>query len=444
MRAFETEKTEVAEIDRSVYDIKDKVNAAFEVNSGLTAEIVEQISKEKHDPDWMREFRLKALDIYNKASIPNWGPSLEGLDMRNIVTYVRPNTEMRGKWSEVPDDIKNTFERLGIPQAERSSLAGVGAQYDSEVVYHNVKEEVAAQGVVYTDMESALTGPYADAESFAADCIGIMQLAADKDLGFTSYHFSSGEDTDDGISYYLDCVASYPAGLTAAQVAQRVQAAGASILRGGAFKPRTSPYSFQGLRAEGLELLQEARKVTGQPIVTELMNNEHIPLFVDAKVDMIQIGARNMQNFELLKAVGKLNVPVLLKRGLSSTLEELVMSAEYIMAEGNPNVVLCERGIRTFETSMRNTLDISAVPMLKKMTHLPVVIDPSHAAGIAFMVPALAQAAVAVGADGLMIETHNDPAKAKSDGAQSLTPDQFDALMNTIKPELEFFGKTLN
>ena len=226
--------------------------------------------------------------------------------------------------------------------------------------------------------------------------------------------------------------------------AQRVKDAGASLLRGGAFKPRTSPYSFQGLRAEGLELLQEARKVTGQPIVTELMNNEHIPLFLDARVDMIQIGARNMQNFELLKAVGKLNVPVLLKRGLSSTLEELVMSAEYIMAEGNPNVVLCERGIRTFETSMRNTLDISAVPMLKKMTHLPVVIDPSHAAGIAFMVPALAQAAVAVGADGLMIETHNDPAKAKSDGAQSLTPDQFDALMNTIKPELEFFGKTLN
>ena len=227
-------------------------------------------------------------------------------------------------------------------------------------------------------------------------------------------------------------------------VAKAVKASGANILRGGAFKPRTSPYSFQGLRAEGLELLQEARKITGQPIVTELMNNEHIPLFVDAKVDMIQIGARNMQNFELLKAVGKLNVPVLLKRGLSSTLEELVMSAEYIMAEGNPNVVLCERGIRTFETSMRNTLDISAVPMLKKMTHLPVVIDPSHAAGIAFMVPALAQAAVAVGADGLMIETHNDPAKAKSDGAQSLTPDQFDALMNTIKPELEFFGKTLN
>ena len=227
-------------------------------------------------------------------------------------------------------------------------------------------------------------------------------------------------------------------------IARRVQAAGAGILRGGAFKPRTSPYSFQGLRAEGLELLQQARAATGQPIVTELMNNEHIPLFEEAGVDMIQIGARNMQNFELLKAVGRLKVPVLLKRGLSSTLEELVMSAEYIMAEGNPNVVLCERGIRTFEPSMRNTLDISAVPMLKKMTHLPGVIDPSHAAGIAFMVQPLAQAAVAAGADGLMIEVHNDPARAKSDGAQSLTPDQFDALMAVIRPELEFFGKTLN
>ena len=225
-------------------------------------------------------------------------------------------------------------------------------------------------------------------------------------------------------------------------IAQAVKTSGANMLRGGAFKPRTSPYDFQGLKAEGIELLKIARKETGLPIVTEIMGTNYLPLFED--VDLIQVGARNMQNFELLKAVGKLNVPVLLKRGLSSTLEELVMSAEYIMAEGNPNVVLCERGIRTFETSMRNTLDISAVPMLKKMTHLPVVIDPSHAAGIAFMVPALAQAAVAVGADGLMIETPNDPAKAKSDGAQSLTPDQFDALMNTIKPELEFFGKTLN
>lgn len=162
MRAFETEKTDVAEVDRSIYDIRDGNNAAFEVDSGLTRDIVEQISAEKHDPDWMREFRLNALDIYNKMPVQNWGPSIEGLDMHNIVTYVRPNTEMRGKWSEVPEDIKNTFERLGIPKAERASLAGVGAQYDSEVVYHNVKAEVAAQGVVYTDMESALTGPYAE------------------------------------------------------------------------------------------------------------------------------------------------------------------------------------------------------------------------------------------------------------------------------------------
>ena len=228
------------------------------------------------------------------------------------------------------------------------------------------------------------------------------------------------------------------------EVARRVQAAGASILRGGAFKPRTSPYSFQGLRAEGLELLNKAKATTGQPIVTELMDSVHIPLFLREGVDMIQIGARNMQNFELLKAVGRTDRPVLLKRGLSATLEELVMSAEYIMAAGNPNVILCERGIRTFENSMRNTLDISAVPMLKKMTHLPVIIDPSHAAGIAFMVPSLAAAAVAAGADGLMIEVHNDPAHAKSDGAQSLTPDQFDSLMATLKPEVEFFGKALN
>ena len=225
-------------------------------------------------------------------------------------------------------------------------------------------------------------------------------------------------------------------------VAKAVKAAGAQLLRGGAFKPRTSPYDFQGLHGEGIRLLEIAKQETGLPIVTELMNIKHLPLFDN--VDVIQIGARNMQNFELLKAVGRTNIPVLLKRGLSATLEELVMSAEYIMAEGNPNVVLCERGIRTFETSMRNTLDISAVPMLKKMTHLPVVIDPSHAAGIAFMVPSLAKAAVAVGADGLMIEVHNDPARAKSDGAQSLTPDQFDDLMATIRPELEFFGKTLN
>ena len=211
---------------------------------------------------------------------------------------------------------------------------------------------------------------------------------------------------------------------------------------GGAFKPRTSPYSFQGMRSEGLDLLKLARRATGAPIVTEIMNTEHLPLFEN--VDLIQVGARNMQNFELLKAVGRQKKPVLLKRGLANTLEEFVMSAEYIMAEGNENVILCERGIRTFETSMRNTLDLAGVVMLHKMTHLPVIVDPSHACGHAWMVPELAKAAVAAGADGLMIEVHNNPAKAKCDGAQSLTPDQFDELMQFINKEVEFFGKKMN
>ena len=225
-------------------------------------------------------------------------------------------------------------------------------------------------------------------------------------------------------------------------IAQAVQKSGATLLRGGAFKPRTSPYSFQGMRSEGLDLLKLARRATGAPIVTEIMNTEHLPLFEN--VDLIQVGARNMQNFELLKAVGRQKKPVLLKRGLANTLEEFVMSAEYIMAEGNENVILCERGIRTFETSMRNTLDLAGVVMLHKMTHLPVVVDPSHACGHAWMVPELAKAAVAAGADGLMIEVHNNPAKAKCDGAQSLTPDQFDELMQFIGKEVEFFGKKMN
>lgn len=225
-------------------------------------------------------------------------------------------------------------------------------------------------------------------------------------------------------------------------IAKAVKASGATMLRGGAFKPRTSPYSFQGMRSEGLDLLKLARRATGSPIVTEIMNTEHLPLFEN--VDLIQVGARNMQNFELLKAVGRQKKPVLLKRGLANTLEEFVMSAEYIMAEGNENVILCERGIRTFETSMRNTLDLAGVVMLHKMTHLPVVVDPSHACGHAWMVPQLAKAAVAAGADGLMIEVHNNPAKAKCDGAQSLTPDQFDELMGFITKEVEFFGKKMN
>ena len=224
-------------------------------------------------------------------------------------------------------------------------------------------------------------------------------------------------------------------------VASDVKASGAAFLRGGAFKPRTSPYAFQGLRAEGLELLRHARKHTGLPIVTEIMSASHMVLFED--VDIIQVGARNMQNFELLKALGKCDKPILLKRGLANTIEELLMSAEYIMAAGNERVILCERGIRTFETMTRNTLDISAVPLLKSLSHLPVVVDPSHAAGSSRLVDPLALAAVAAGADGLIIEVHNDPPHALSDGAQSLTPEQFTALTRRIEEVAPLFGKTI-
>lgn len=226
------------------------------------------------------------------------------------------------------------------------------------------------------------------------------------------------------------------------EIAKSVKASGAQFLRGGAFKPRTSPYAFQGLKAEGLELLQEARKATGLPIVTEIMRVSHIPLFED--VDVIQVGARNMQNFELLKELGRLDKPILLKRGLSSTIEELLMSAEYIMAGGNEKVILCERGIRTYETYTRNTLDISAVPILKKLSHLPVIVDPSHASGISWLVEPLALAAVAAGADGLIIEVHNDPRHALSDGAQSLTPAQFDQTAKHINAAAKAFGRKVS
>lgn len=219
------------------------------------------------------------------------------------------------------------------------------------------------------------------------------------------------------------------------QIAKDVKAAGAHLYRGGAFKPRTSPYAFQGMRSEGINLLLEAKKESGLPIVTEVMDLSHLPLFED--VDVIQVGARNMQNFELLKEVGHLDKPILLKRGLSSTLQELLMSAEYIMAGGNEKVILCERGIRTFETATRNTLDLAAVPLLRTMTHLPIVVDPSHATGIAHLVKPMAMAAAAAGADGLMIEVHNDPAHALCDGAQSLTPEDFADVVkavNTILP----------
>ncbi len=214
-------------------------------------------------------------------------------------------------------------------------------------------------------------------------------------------------------------------------IARSVKAAGAQILRGGAFKPRTSPYSFQGLGADGIKLLLEAKKETGLPIVTELMNINHLPLFED--VDIIQIGARNMQNFDLLKEVGKTNKPILLKRGLANTIRELLMSAEYIMSSGNENVILCERGIRTFETATRNTLDLSSVPVLHECTHLPVIVDPSHATGKSRLVRPMSMAAAACGANGLIIEVHNDPPHALCDGAQSLRPEQFAEVAKSVR-----------
>ena len=217
-------------------------------------------------------------------------------------------------------------------------------------------------------------------------------------------------------------------------IATAVKAAGATMLRGGAFKPRTSPYAFQGLRGHGLELLLEAKRLTGLPVVTEIMDLSQLPLFDE--VDVIQVGARNMQNFELLKELGHTGKPILIKRGLANTLQELLMSAEYVMAGGNEKVILCERGIRTFETATRNTLDLSAVPMLKKLTHLPVIVDPSHATGISWMVKPMALAATAAGADGLMIEVHNDPKRALCDGAQSLTPEAFRDVMEGVRAVL--------
>ena len=226
-------------------------------------------------------------------------------------------------------------------------------------------------------------------------------------------------------------------------IAKAVKASGATALRGGAYKPRTSPYSFQGMGVEGVRMLLDAKEATGMPIVTELMSSDQLPFFEEC-VDVIQIGARNMQNFDLLKKVGKCSKPVLLKRGLSSTIEEWLMSAEYIMAGGNNNVILCERGIRTFETYTRNTLDLSAVLAVKQLSHLPIVVDPSHACGKAWMVERMALAAIAAGADGLLIEVHNDPQNAWCDGAQSITPAQFDELMPKVAQIAACVGRTVS
>lgn len=226
-------------------------------------------------------------------------------------------------------------------------------------------------------------------------------------------------------------------------VAQAVKNSGATLLRGGAFKPRTSPYSFQGLREKGLDMLIEAAKDVQLPVVTELMSADKIGTFLEKKVDLIQIGARNMQNFDLLRAVGRLNVPVLLKRGLSATIDEWLMSAEYIMSEGNQNIILCERGIRTFEKATRNTLDLSAVTVVKRRSHLPVIVDPSHATGHRWMVEDMAMAAIAAGADGIMCEVHNDPEHAWCDGAESITPETFDHLMGRLRQLAPIVGREL-
>lgn len=226
-------------------------------------------------------------------------------------------------------------------------------------------------------------------------------------------------------------------------VAQAVKNSGASLLRGGAFKPRTSPYSFQGLREKGLDMLIEAAKDVQLPVVTELMSADKIGTFLEKKVNLIQIGARNIQNFDLLRAVGRLNVPVLLKRGLSATIDEWLMSAEYIMSEGNQNVILCERGIRTFEKATRNTLDLSAVTVVKSRSHLPVIVDPSHATGHRWMVEDMAMAAIAAGADGIMCEVHNDPEHAWCDGAESITPETFDHLMGRLRQLAPIVGREL-
>ncbi len=225
-------------------------------------------------------------------------------------------------------------------------------------------------------------------------------------------------------------------------IAKAVKKAGAACLRGGAFKPRTSPYAFQGLGVKGLEILLAVGKETGMPVVTELMSETHLPDFKD--VDVIQIGARNMQNFDLLKAVGRTDKPILLKRGLAATMEEWLMAAEYIMSEGNERIILCERGIRTYETYTRNTLDLSAIPLLKEKTHLPVIVDPSHASGLSRLVRPMSLASVGAGADGLIIEVHNDPPHALCDGAQSLRPDQFEEVMNAVEFMLPVVGKKLD
>lgn len=323
-------------------------------------------------------------------------------------------------------------------------LKSTATKEDSLLFKNKLEQEYGVKVNECTGVESTVLGLIGDTTKIDIDYISAQDIVESVKRVQEPYKkanrkfhpdntvisFDGGQKIGDGSL----CIMAGPCSVESEEqlngIAEKVKKSGATFLRGGAFKPRTSPYAFQGLKAEGLDLLKEARRVTGLPIVTEIMRVSHIDMFEN--VDIIQVGARNMQNFELLKELGKIDKPILLKRGLAATIEEFLMSAEYIMAGGNDKVILCERGIRTYETATRNTLDISAVPVLRKLTHLPIIVDPSHASGKSWLVEPLAMAAVAAGVDGLMIEVHNDPPHALSDGAQSLTPEQFDLVAKRV------------
>ena len=322
-------------------------------------------------------------------------------------------------------------------------LKSTATKEDSLLFKNKLEQEYGVKVNEWTGVESTVLGLIGDTTKIDIDYISAQDIVESVKRVQEPYKkanrkfhpdntvisFDGGQKIGDGSL----CIMAGPCSVESEEqlngIAEKVKKSGATFLRGGAFKPRTSPYAFQGLKAEGLDLLKEARRVTGLPIVTEIMRVSHIDMFEN--VDVIQVGARNM-HFELLKELGKIDKPILLKRGLAATIEEFLMSAEYIMAGGNDKVILCERGIRTYETATRNTLDISAVPVLRKLTHLPIIVDPSHASGKSWLVEPLAMAAVAAGVDGLMIEVHNDPPHALSDGAQSLTPEQFDLVAKRV------------
>lgn len=335
-------------------------------------------------------------------------------------------------------------------------LKSSATKEDSLLFKNKLEQEYGVKVNEWTGVESTVLGLIGDTTKIDIDYISAQDIVESVKRVQEPYKkanrkfhpdntvisFDGGQKIGDGSL----CIMAGPCSVESEEqlngIAEKVKKSGATFLRGGAFKPRTSPYAFQGLKAEGLDLLKEARRVTGLPIVTEIMRVSHIDMFEN--VDIIQVGARNMQNFELLKELGKIDKPILLKRGLAATIEEFLMSAEYIMAGGNDKVILCERGIRTYETATRNTLDISAVPVLRKLTHLPIIVDPSHASGKSWLVEPLAMAAVAAGVDGLMIEVHNDPPHALSDGAQSLTPEQFDLVARRVFAMKKAYDEAMN